>query len=920
MTWLLLILFIAGFVALGMYAKTWLPLLVSYIGADSDLGQGLTILVQWVFWGVGGLIGVFRLLGSAKPREGDGKSSRRSQRRIAKTYLTHLVDRYRYLDFRGMGVLDKVPLRLPLVEMYVPLKARTEMPDGETWSRELRLAGRPINDKEAEIAGQRLSEPRPVLDLLRKHDGLIILGDPGSGKTTFLKYVALRLASGDGKGMGLGKRLPVLLPLSAYANVLAKHDVPLDSFLTDYYRGRGIDIPIGPILGEGLKGGRALLLLDGLDEVRELSQRYLVVERVMDFFAVQRQRGNKFILTSRVVGYREVRATCEGFVECTLVDFEEDEIAQFVEKWSHALERAALGDTATAAHEAARERGDLLDAVHRNPGVGRLASNPLLLTILALMKRQGVTLPERRVELYQKYVATLLKNWSLARGLDRGHSPDLDIVEIVPVLANLALWMHQISPGVGLVKTEDMRRRLEEIYSERGIAKPHRAAHQFLSGVREDAGLLVERGPEEYGFIHLTFQEYLAAVAIAQIGERDAAPVIKTLAKQLGDDNWREVSLLVVGYIGIVQQRPSVASDVVLGLVNSSLGKPGEGVVLAGDAAVDAGPGGITPGCREQVIHALQPCMIDGDEIDPTRRTAAGRILSKLGDPREEVLLPEKMEFRSVPAGSFLMGSQDDSEAFDDEKPQYPFDIPYEYEISRFPVTNDQFKAFVEAEGYAELKYWKIAKAAGCWEGGKVKRRYWASEKEEVAEEWADALVDYGEPFNLSNHPVVGINWYEALAFTVWLTDRLRDASRMPPGWEARLPSEAEWEKAARGTDGRIYPWGDKADPNRANYNKTGIGTTNAVGCFPGGASPYGCQDMAGNVWEWTRSVFKDHPYDSKDGREDLNAGNDALRVLRGGAFNSYAGSLRCACRYRSYPGSRLRRVGFRVVLSPLQL
>ena len=109
------------------------------------------------------------------------------------------------------------------------------------------------------------------------------------------------------------------------------------------------------------------MLLDGLDEVKDLALRHTVVERVTDFYTFQRRKGNKFVLTSRVVGYRAVRPTAEGLVECTLVDFDDDEIAAFVERWTAALERQAQGDTATAAADAERERRELLDAIQRNP-------------------------------------------------------------------------------------------------------------------------------------------------------------------------------------------------------------------------------------------------------------------------------------------------------------------------------------------------------------------------------------------------------------------------------------------------------------------------------------------------------------------------------------------------------------------------
>ncbi|MCP4427638.1 MAG: histidine kinase, partial [Chloroflexi bacterium] len=204
---------------------------------------------------------------------------------------------------------------------------------------------------------------------------------------------------------------------------------------------------------------------------RDLNMRHLVVERVTTFFTFQQQQDNKFILTSRIVGYREVRPNVPALAECTLVDFDDDEIALFVGKWTSALEKAATGDNLAAQLDAAQERQDLLDALRHNPGVRRLAANPLLLTILALMKRQGVTLPERRVELYEQYVRTLLKHWNLARGLDGRVALELDVGETVKALAPLALWMHETSPGVGLVKREAVRRQLEAIYAAQGEAE-----------------------------------------------------------------------------------------------------------------------------------------------------------------------------------------------------------------------------------------------------------------------------------------------------------------------------------------------------------------------------------------------------------------------------------------------------------------
>ena len=718
-----------------------------------------------------------------------------------------------------------------------------------------------------------MSEPQPVMELLQENDGLIVLGDPGAGKTTFLKYVAVRLALGEGEALNLGTRLPVLLPLSAYANALAEQDVPLDCFMADYYRSRGVDLPLQPMLDEALKRGGAVVLLDGLDEVKDLGLRHLVVERVVDFYTFHRRQGNKFVLTSRVVGYREVRPTAEGLAECTLVDFDDEEIELFVQRWTQAVEDAARGKTPVAAQEAERERKELLEAVHRNPGVRRLASNPLLLTILALMKRQGVTLPERRVELYQKYVETLLSTWNRARGLGRPPTRDLDVVETVRILSPLALWMHQVAPGVGLVKQGDLQRQLAEIYAGRGEADPETAARRFLSDVREHAGLLLERGIGTYGFIHLTFEEYLAAVAVAQKGQRDVEPVVEVLAEYIGAPAWREVILLTIGYLGIVQQRDEAAGAVVGALIEQQPGESGQAVAVAGEAVVDAWPGGVTPACRERVVQRLVKAMGDDEQVKPTLRAAAGDVLARLGDPRPGVGLRQDglpdIVWCEVPAGSFIMGSDKrrDLEAYDDELPQHEVTLPA-YSIGKYPVTNAQYAAFVAAGGYRERHYW--TEAGWEWKGDRT------------------TPETHGGVFDLPNHPVVMVTWYDADAYCRW--------------HQARLPTEAEWEKAARGTDGLTYPWGDGFDKERCNIADSGIKDTTPVGQYsPQGDSPYGLADMAGNVWECVADDYQ---------------GMTTRKVLRGGSWTSSPVSARTARRFYFEPINRNDNIGFRCARS----
>jgi formylglycine-generating enzyme required for sulfatase activity len=844
---------------------------------------------------------------TGRPRAGEADRAK-----TERLYLEHLAERYQYLDFRGMGISDRVPLRLPLLDMYVPLKARVETPAGETWARQTRLAGRLVGDEEAVAMGERLSKPQPVLQLLEEKSGLILLGDPGSGKTTFLKSLALELSLGRAASPSLAGRLPVLVPLSAYANALARRDVPLGTFLSAYFKERGFELPLAPPFKHRLARGEILLLLDGLDEVREQQRRSLVVERVQDFYSRHRGAGNKFVLTSRVVGYREVRLSVEGLAEATLVDFDEEEIESFIGRWTSAIEKAASGETRVAREEAAREREELLAAVHGNPGVRSLASNPLLLTILALMKRQGVTLPERRVELYQRYVETLLKHWNLARGLGGRPSKDLDLLDTLRILQPLALWMHQTSPGVGLVKEGDLNRELERIFRERKDRDPERSARQFLEDVREHTSLLLDRGGRQYGFIHLTFQEYLAAAALAQRGQQEVGPIVDALASHVGDAAWQEVSLLTLGYLGLVQQRDQAAESVLADLLSRAPHPVGEAAILAGEALMDMGRGVVTVECRERVVEALLRVLRNDREVKPQRRATAGAVLAGIGDPRPEVMSVDGMELCWMPAGPFLMGSED-QQATDYEKPQFECTMPYGLWVGRYPVTVAQYGEYL-------------------------------ADTRQPAENTRDQRP---------NEPVVRVSWRQAIEFCRWLTMRWRKAGRLGADWEVRLPTEAEWEKSARGglvipskavvspenrvpeglsekinrSPGRRFPWGGKSDLNRGNFEKM-VGDISAVGCFPRGASPYGCEDLSGNVWERTQTLWSrgdeqgifTYPYVREDGREGLDSPKGSARILRGGSYLEVSMDVRCASRNGGNMEFQYINVGFRIVLSPFPL
>jgi formylglycine-generating enzyme required for sulfatase activity len=233
--------------------------------------------------------------------------------------------------------------------------------------------------------------------------------------------------------------------------------------------------------------------------------------------------------------------------------------------------------------------------------------------------------------------------------------------------------------------------------------------------------------------------------------------------------------------------------------------------------------------------------------------------------------------FVEIPAGPFTMGADPkrDPHAYDNERWPGPegvgvVEVPAFY-IAQHEVTVAQFAAFARATG------WKV-----------------------------DPQALAGPP----THPVAFVSWPDALAYCRWLETTLK--GRLPAGWRVTLPTEAQWEKAARGTDRRAYPWGHEPRRDRANFSGT---ATTPVGQFPCPECPYPLFDMSGNVWEWTSSPNQPYPYDPADDRANLGA--DALWVMRGGHYADGPRNVRTTTRGVADPGARRPFIGFRVVLAP---
>ncbi len=851
-----------------------------------------------------------------------------------KRYLRALADEHGRLHLIGIRTRGRLnPPRLR--EVFISLRVgRPGQEDGET----------PLDWAQI-FQAQRAEEKRVVL-----------LGEPGAGKSTLLDYLVLVFAGEVNHPL----RRQLGQPLPLYARL---REVGEERSLEDLlFRPDVIGPPPRGYFERQLRAGRCVVLLDGLDEVLDAQQHEQVVREIKRL--THDYPDNWFVVTCREAGWRE---QLPGFRLYSLRPLEEDEIRGFILNWYREVLRAdALASRERelseqerrhieqrAREQAEAQAADLWQALQKNSGLLRTARTPLILSLITLVHYVRQTeLPKGRAQLYRRCLEILLEEWDLEdKRLQIPNRPSLGD----KILALQHIAFHFARQQLLEMDAAGLEALLEPLLPQFSVSI---TARDFIQHIYERSGVLVEKRIGHYGFAHRALQDYLTATYIVEHGLDDL------LLEHAGEEPWHEVLRIAIGLLPTERAERllqellrrgehdpynlalagwSLAEDVqvgeslreeVRGRLFRSLERQPEGSLAAAYLAAlgEAAPEelqhwmrhilsgrdpalrrwllGLLPELLPSDVAPLLPLLLslaaeEGEALAlrVEALNALGRLrlrpggevwetLARLRQHQEGSLRQaatfawcglgryEALGLVRVPAGTFLMGSdpQRDPNADKDEQPQHTVYLP-EYYIGRAPVTVAEFREFVEATGYR--------------------------------------LQDQDALKGPEDYPVRWVTWYDALAYARW-----RGMS---------LPSEAEWEKAARGTDGRIYPWGDEWLPNHANtseyWERKGRKGPTPVGMFsPQGDSPYGCVDMSGNVWEWTRSLWgKDwekpdfgYPYDPADGRENLDASRDARRVVRGGSFFLNRRFARAAVRDGSVPLNGVWNHGIRVVVVPV--
>jgi formylglycine-generating enzyme required for sulfatase activity len=809
-------------------------------------------------------------------------------------YLLKAEALYATLPMAGFATHLKVPIDIG--EIYVPLHAMLNLRGvDEACFHDASHAEEFLTRCNA---AAEISLPEAFRQLKQRHRrGIVILGDPGAGKTTHLKRLLLWCLREGAESIQLpAGMLPVFLPLRDLRDV----EGGFDAFFREQLRNP--HLKARPDFGERLlKRGNLLVLLDGLDEIAEASRRERVSRWIEE--ASHSYPNCCFVVTSRFAGYVPKVHLGAEFLEMHIRPLSEDQVERFVQNWYRIVERELAKDPEQA-DGIAREKADRLIERLKEPHfrarrVFALTRNPLLLTNICLVHRHRGELPRKRARLYEECIGVLLEHWQVAKGLKVG----VDADEGCRALQPAALWLHG-RDGRTRARAGELAPHIEPVLKAVGWNKG--GAEDFLRTIRDESGLLTGWDAEHYGFMHLGFQEYLAAREIRSRSFEDPR-VLRDLASHFGESWWQEVTLLFLAlkdpslfapFMREVLRLPAASEsrEMVELCLDEAAEVSAEPFVELLEQATRRSAGSRwdrwLPPAIQKLIGAARP------EEDPElwqRQLMALSVLERLDAAALERLLPgfvnhpsadirrwvrdrklqalqdvmspepSGYELVRIPGGAFMMGSpKSEEQEYKWERPIHKVEVA-DFYVGRYPVTNEQYGRFLaEYPGAAEPEYW--------------------------------ANRQYNQP----RQPVLGVSWDEARRYAEWAG--------------LRLPSEAEWEYACRaGTNTRFYTGDTEDDLSRAGwYGANSGGQLHSVGEKE--PNSLGLYDMHGNVWEWIEDDWHES-YKGAPANDTpwIDNPRGSYRVLRGGCWGLDAAYCRSAGRCSFPPGGRSRVVGFRL-------
>lgn len=761
---------------------------------------------------------------------------------IPRDYIDWLSEFHSTLPVDQLSREGEVVL-ISLPEVYIPLETTNPFYKcGD--ENDMKKSGEPITIDIEELVGRKKC--------------LLLRGKAGMGKTTLLKHLAYSLTHGVGPA-ALRGYLPVLVFLKdiwpIYKERLRRESatITFESLLKLYFKSIQCPLPMR-ILNAYLSQDHALLMLDGLDEVPKDIRDKLV--DMMHRFQFKYER-NRFLITSRPQGINGKGMFWFGKYLQDIHELDNKKMDCFISRWFNAAYPNAQGLAGPTAR-------DMISDIHHHAYVSVFTRNPLLLTALCIFYQvEGKKFPDQRADLYDRIVFNLIYR--------RFHESDPELVSRVhEYLMSLAFTMQK--RNCKSIEDWEAMEVLKEMYPSTDAESPaeyKKRIEKLFNRIEPVCGLLHRMSSGEIEFAHLSFQEFLAANYMLDM-DFDYKKFLKY--------PWWEETILL--YTGLMNLRMKKKSNKIVSVILNKYKQPR--VQLLGSRALRD----FHPIKREEEVVTLtreKLGKIIRSDTSIEERFEAGEILGTLGDPRIDIQTPPLV---TVDAGKFTRGSTEDKR----ESPVCDIYLD-EFMIGKYPVTNEEFKAFIADGGYNKKDYWTSEGWQWLQEKKFLQPRYW-----------------YDRKWTSPNFPVMGVSWHEASAYARWLSQKT--------GEIFDLPTEVQWEKAARGIEGLIYPWGNDFDAHRCNSDEFKRPQTSPVGIYPGGESPYGCMDMSGNVWEWCADWYEKNYYQKSPKTNPQGPSQGSHKVVRGGGWGSGCWRCRTTCRVDVYPTNREIDLGFRLVKS----
>lgn len=421
-------------------------------------------------------------------------------------YDQYLRNKFKYVELRGFSPkISGKEVQMELLDIFVPLEIKVDKIIVPNIEQQIPLLQHFNETNIREVKEDRKKDP---LTSILEYRHLVILGDPGAGKSTLIKFLALEVIRLRKSKNLFANTIPLYLKISSYADYFKKNKKTLYEYITEHY-----DKQYKHIFREGFEFSNLLLLMDGLDEITDTPLRIKVTEQVMDLIA--RYPYNQYVVTSRIVGYQESKLGGD-FNHFKLIPFGLAEIKLFSKHWYDCIAQHTDNDYKHAEEQA----NSLYHSISRNPSVIRLATNPLLMTIIAMIHYKGKKLPNKRVELYEISTETFLEYWVQLRMDDESRLKDKN--ELIEILAPLAFEIHK-NKSNGLIEEKEFEQsfllNFKNIHTNTPDETAKRECTEFINFLQQEAGFFYLKGIDDenhsfYGFIHQTFEEYLAAIEL----------------------------------------------------------------------------------------------------------------------------------------------------------------------------------------------------------------------------------------------------------------------------------------------------------------------------------------------------------------------------------------------------------------------